>query len=157
MCRPEQLLASGDRSAGKFHRLLYFTVDNGRQNGPLISVSERATLCTFISAAVGWWGGQVHGAGNQISSKIHQPHQRDKSNSSVRQSCCIIKGCEVSRLFIFQRSLSEAACFRCPISQIKKKAPGYGSGCRPLRGWIIVRCPCCTAPRGLCFNSNPPE
>lgn len=52
--RRSQLLASGDRSVGKFHQLLHFTVDNGRRNGPLISVSERATLCTFISAAVGW-------------------------------------------------------------------------------------------------------
>lgn len=107
-----QMLPSGDLSTiGFLSPPSTDAMDNGRQNYKIISGSVRRTVCTFISAAVGCGGRQVNRASNQIrSSKIHQPHQRDKLRSSVELSCCIIKGYRVSLISLF----SIALCQRQP-------------------------------------------
>lgn len=150
------MFPSGDRSAGRFHQFLHFTVDNGKQNDWIISVSGRATLCTFISAAVGWWGRQVHGARNQIRSwKIHQPRQRDKLHSSVRHSCCIIKGCEVSRLFIFSGLCRRrTASFARAVSHFRDKKKKNGAWVRlPSAPWLNNGvAPLLQSPKGIMFQ-----
>lgn len=62
----------------------------------------------------------------------------------------------MSHLFIFQRSFSEAACFRCPISQIKKKRRAWVRQRLPSAPWLNNgEVPLLHSPEGIMFQQEP--